>query len=97
MISAPVTAFAVVPIATASYRAAILCFGPSRQISHWNLMSASGVLRKWLALPESRNSVSAGQDNLVSCGAKPTVPRGTQEKSPDEIPGFRRFTWGRRI
>src|ERR1700730_12308491 len=28
MISAPVTAFAVVPIATANYRAAILCHGP---------------------------------------------------------------------
>jgi hypothetical protein len=31
MISAPVTAFAVVPTASASYRVAILCFGPLRR------------------------------------------------------------------
>ena len=40
MISAPVTAFAVVPTASASYRAAILCFGPSEKSRDVRVKSA---------------------------------------------------------
>jgi hypothetical protein len=44
MISAPVTAFAVVPIATANYRAAILCSGTSRHsATQLNSVAIGGI------------------------------------------------------
>jgi hypothetical protein len=47
MISAPVTAFAVVPIATANYRAAILCSGTtltSSDVGYWSAFGGKAVL-----------------------------------------------------
>ena len=60
MISAPVTAFAVVPTASVSYRAAILCIGPSvwtgralqaesDDLEGWSCASVSGLLLERLS------------------------------------------------
>src|SRR6476619_3081799 len=50
-------------------------------------------MREWLALPESRNGVSAGQHNLVSCGAKPPGRAG-RKKKPARNPGLPSFHLG---
>ena len=67
--------------------------GPSQQIPHWNLMGTAEVARtSGIAKRRERGSrqprIVWGETNRAARDAR---------KSPHEIPGFRRFTWGRRI
>ena len=72
MISAPVTAFAVVPIASASYRAAILCVGPKRRfaapqryVSNWEYSGPAWCMLETMQLTCSVLSCSPNQTATV--------------------------------